>query len=349
MTTLVTGASGFLGSHLTRALVERGHRVRVLVRPASRLDAILGVACEVVYGDLRDKPSLASAMRGIDRVFHAAADYRLSTRDSRAVYETNVTGTTNLLDVCRSVDIDRFVYTGSVATIAPMSSRGPLPNEASTVRLEDMVGHYKRSKFLAEEAVFAAAGEGMPVVVVNPTTPVGPGDWKPTPTGRIIVDFMQGRMPAYVRTGLNLVPVEDVAAGHILAAERGLIGQRYILGGRNMHLKEIFEALAAITGRRAPTIRIPHALAIAVAHVSEAIARVSDRDPAVPLEGARMARSIMFVDTTKAQHELGFQAGSVDAALERAVRWYSDHGYIPGVAVGGTVPTGPGTAAKRRS
>jgi dihydroflavonol-4-reductase len=328
MTTLVTGATGFLGSHLTRLLVERGHRVRVLVRPTSRLDAIAGVPCEIVQGDLRDRASLAYAVHGVDRVFHAAADYRLSARDPREIYESNVTGTRNLLDVCRGAELDRFVYTSSVATIKAQSisgaipRRGPLPSESDSASIDDMVGHYKRSKLLAEQEVLAAADD-IPIVVVNPTAPVGPGDWKPTPTGRIIVDFMRGRMLAYVRTGLNLVPVEDVAAGHLLAAERGETGQKYILGGVNMQLKEIFDALAAITGRPAPSVRIPHSLAIAVAHVSEIIARASGREPAVPLEGARMAQLTMFVDTSKARRELGFEAGSVPAALERAVRWYS--------------------------
>jgi dihydroflavonol-4-reductase len=337
MTTLVTGATGFLGSHLTRLLVERGHRVRVLARPASRLDAIVGVPCEIVQGDLRDKASLVSAMRGVGRVFHAAADYRLSARDPRELYESNVTGTRNLLDVCRAARLERFVYTSSVATIkahyskarsisGAMAARGRLPNESDAASIDDMVGHYKRSKLLAEQQVLAAASD-IPIVVVNPTAPVGPGDWKPTPTGRIIVDFMRGRMLAYVETGLNLVPVEDVAAGHLLAAERGETGQKYILGGINMQLKEIFDALAAITGRRAPSIRIPHSLAIAAAHVSEIIARASGGDPVAPLEGARMARLTMFVDTSKARRELGFEAGSVPAALERAVRWYAERGY----------------------
>jgi dihydroflavonol-4-reductase len=326
MTTLVTGATGFLGSHVTRLLVEQGERVRVLVRPASRLDAIAGVPCEIVTGDLRDTASLTVAMQGVNRVFHVAADYRLSARDPRAVYETNVTGTRNLLEVCRTANLDRFVYTSSVATIKAMPGQGPLPTESDAASIDEVVGHYKRSKLLAEQEVLAAAND-VPIVVVNPTAPVGPGDWRPTPTGRIIVDFMRGRMLAYVKTGLNLVPVEDVAAGHLLAAERGATGQTYILGGVNMALKEIFDALEAITGRSAPSIRIPHALAIAVAHVSEMVARASGGDPAVPLEGARMARSTMFVDASKARRELGFQAGSVPAALERAVRWYTEHGY----------------------
>jgi dihydroflavonol-4-reductase len=284
----------------------------------------------MVYGDLRDRASLASAVQGVGRVFHTAADYRLSVRDPRELYAINVSGTRNLLEVCRSAGVDRFVYTSSVATIKPAhrSTTGTwtLPTENDPATIDDMVGHYKRSKFLAEQEVLAAAHH-LPVVVVNPTAPVGPGDWKPTPTGRIIVDFMRGRMLAYVRTGLNLVPVEDAAAGHLLAAEFGQPGQKYILGGVNMQLKEIFDLLAAITGRRAPSICIPHSLAIAVAHVSEIIARSRAADPAVPLEGARMARSTMFVDTSRARRELGFEAGSVPAALERAVHWYAAHGY----------------------
>jgi dihydroflavonol-4-reductase len=239
-----------------------------------------------------------------------------------------VTGTRNLLDACRTASIDRFVYTSTVATIRSLEMAGPqpgrLPAECDAASLEHMVGHYKRSKLLAEQEVLAAAVD-LPVVVVNPTAPVGPGDWKPTPTGRIIVDFMRGRMLAYVETGLNLVPVEDVAAGHLLAAERGAVGQKYILGGVNMQLKEIFDALAAITGRRSPSLRMPHAVAIGVAHISEVAARLTGTDPLVPLEGARMARLTMFVDTSKARRELGFEAGSVPAALERAVRWYKDH------------------------
>jgi dihydroflavonol-4-reductase len=327
MTTLVTGATGFLGSHVTRLLVERGCRVRVLVRPASRLDGIRTLPCEIVHGDLRDERSLAAAVQGVDCVFHVAADYRFAVRDPRAVYDTNVTGTRHLLAACGLAGVGRVVYTSSVATIPPMPSGGPLPTEAAAAPLDAMIGHYKRSKLMAEQEALAAAARGVPVVIVNPTAPIGPGDWKPTPTGRIIVDFMRGRMLAYVRTGLNLVPVEDVAAGHLLAADRGRVGERYILGGRNLSLKEIFDMLAAITGRRAPAVRVPHALAIGAAHVSGLVARATGSEPRVPLEGARMARHTMFVDTSKARGELGFAAGPLPEALERAVRWYADHGY----------------------
>src|SRR5712692_6454878 len=264
MKTLVTGATGFIGSHLARLLVEQGAHVRALVRPTSRLDAIDGLPLELVRGDLRDAASVASAIQGVDRVFHVAADYRLWARNPQDIYESNVIGTRNLLEACRSSQVARFVYTSSVATIA-VPRGAVIPNEATKAELGEMVGHYKRSKLLAEREVLAAAEAGLPAVVVNPTTPVGPGDWKPTPTGRMIVDFLRGRMFGYVDTGLNLVPVEDVAAGHLLAAERGRTGDRYILGGSNKYLKEIFEALAAITGLRAPRLRIPHALASAVA------------------------------------------------------------------------------------
>ena len=328
--TLVTGATGFIGSHLTRVLLQRGCRVRVLVRPVSRLNAIEALPVDVVRGDLRDPASLAAAVDGVRRVFHAAADYRLWTRDPRELYASNVEGTRHLIDACRRAGIERFVYTSSVATIA-VPHGSTLPDETTVARIDEMVGHYKRSKLLAEQEVLAAAAGGLPAIVVNPTTPVGPGDWKPTPTGRMIVDFLRGRMVAYLDTGLNLVPVEDVAEGHLLAAERGRVGERYILGGRNMTLKEIFEAIAAVSGRPAPRMRMPFAVALAAGYASEALARISRREPPVPLEGVRMARHKMFVDASKAQRELGFVPGSVEAALERAIKWYVEHGYAKGI------------------
>jgi dihydroflavonol-4-reductase len=327
--TLVTGATGFIGSHLTRLLVRRGCRVRVLVRPDSRLHAIDDLLpVDIARGDLRDPASLVAAVEGVRRVFHAAADYRLWARNPRDLYASNVEGTRHLLDACRHAGIDRFVYTSSVATIA-VPRGGALPDEHTTAALGEMVGHYKRSKLLAEQEVLAAAAAGLPAIVVNPTTPVGPGDWKPTPTGRMIVDFLRGRMVAYLDTGLNLVPVEDVAAGHLLAAECGRAGGRYILGGRNMSLKEIFDALAAVSGRPAPRMRMPFAVALAAGYASEAFARIFHREPPVPLEGVRMARHKMFVDASKAQRELGFAPGSVEEALGRAVTWYLRHGYAP--------------------
>jgi dihydroflavonol-4-reductase len=326
MTTLVTGATGFVGSHVARLLAERGERVRVFLRPSSVQRALAGLAVESVYGDLRDPLSLDRAVGGVRRVFHVAADYRLWARDPREIYENNVTGTCNLLAAAQRAGVERFVYTSTVATIAV--PRPGLPDERTEARLEEMIGHYKRSKFLAEQEARRAAAAGQPVVIVNPTAPVGPGDWKPTPTGRIVLDFLAGRMPAYVDTGLNLVAVEDVAAGHLLAAERGRPGERYILGARNMTLKEILDVLAAIAGRAAPRWRMPHAVALAAAHADRFFAQLLGREPQIPLEGVRMARHKMFVDASKAPRELGFAPGPVEGALERAVRWYEENGYV---------------------
>ncbi len=326
MTSLVTGASGFVGSHVARMLVERGEMVRVLVRPQSSLCALEGLPVEKVYGDLRDPQSLGPAVKGVERIFHVAADYRLGASNPQEIYDANVTGTRNLLEAARQAGAKRIVVTSSVATIAVDRGNG-LPDEKMEARLEEMIGHYKRSKFLAEQEALRAASEGLPVVVVNPTTPVGPGDWKPTPTGRIIVDFLNGKMPAYVETGLNWVPVEDVAAGHWLAAERGRVGERYILGGRNMSLKEVLDVLARISGRPSPRVRLPHAVAMAAGYADQFFSRLLDRPPRIPLEGVRMARHKMFVDGSKAARELGFQAGPVEAALERAVAWYGQNHY----------------------
>jgi dihydroflavonol-4-reductase len=327
MTTLVTGATGFVGSHLVRLLVERGVSVRVLLRPTARREVLQGLPVEVVVGDLRDPESLRRACRGVSQVFHVAADYRLWVPDPGEMYASNVEGTRQLLEAARQAGVRRFVYTSTVATIA-VPRPGPLPDETVEAELDEMIGPYKRSKLLAERLVRAAAAEGFPAVIVNPTTPVGPGDWKPTPTGRIILDFLRGRMPAYVDTGLNLVAVEDVARGHLLAAERGRIGERYLLGCRNMTLKEILDVLSRITGRPAPRLRLPHIVALAAGLADEMWARLIGREPQIPLDGVRMSRHRMFVNTTKAERELGFRPGPVEAALERAVRWYLEHGYV---------------------
>lgn len=326
MTSLVTGASGFVGSHVTRMLVERGEEVRVFVRPQSSLLALEGVPVEKVYGDLRDPASMVRAVAGVDRVFHVAADYRLGAARPQEIYDSNVTGTRNLLEAAGRVGVQRIVVTSSVATIA-VERGSALPNEATEATVEEMIGHYKRSKLLAEKEALKAANQGVPVVVVNPTTPVGPGDWKPTPTGQVIVDFLNGRIPAYVETGLNWVPVEDVAFGHWIAAERGRVGERYILGGRNMMLKEVLDTLARISGRPSPRLRLPHSIAMAAGYADQVFSRMLNRQPRIPLEGVRMARHKMFVDSSKAAAELGFNAGPVEAALERAVTWYIQHGY----------------------
>jgi len=338
MTTLVTGATGFVGSHVARQLVTAGHPVRILARKNSNLQPLEGFSVERVEGDLRDAVSLERAMRGVRRVFHVAADYRLSARNPGELYESNVDGTRLLLEAARDAGVERIVYTSTVATMAVPVDDGALPNEETRAVLGQMIGHYKRSKFLAELEAIKAASAGVPVVIVNPTAPVGPGDWKPTPTGRIVVDFLNGKMPAYVDTGLNVVPVEDVAAGHLLAAEKGRIGERYILGARNMTLKQILDALAQITGRPAPRMKMPHAVALAAGYADQWISRLTGREPQIPVEGVKMSRHRMFVESDKAERELGYEPSSVEAALERAVRWYEEHGYIRGRAGSKAVP-----------
>jgi dihydroflavonol-4-reductase len=327
MTTLVTGASGFVGSHVARQLVSAGQSVRVLVRRGSNLAALGGLHVECFEGDLRDTSSLERAMLGVRRVYHVAADYRLWTPRPEEIYETNVEGTRRLLAAAKNAGVERIVYTSTVATIA-VPRHGALPNEDTRATLDEMIGHYKRSKFLAEQVAVEAAAAGVPVVIVNPTAPVGPWDWKPTPTGRIILDFLKGKMPAYVDTGLNVAPVEDIAAGHLLAAEKGRIGERYILGARNMTLKQILDALSAITGRPAPRVRLPHAVALAAGYADQLFSRLAGREPQIPVEGVKMSRHRMFVESDKAARELGYNPTSVEAALERAVRWYEEHGYL---------------------
>lgn len=328
MTTLVTGATGFVGSHVARQLIASGQSVRVLVRASSNLRLLEDIAAERVEGDLRDAASIERAMRGVRRVFHVAADYRLWTRHPEELYESNVEGTRRLIAAAQRAGVERVVYTSTVATIA-VPRHGALPNETTQAGIDEMIGHYKKSKFMAEQVAVEAARAGAPVVIVNPTAPVGPGDWKPTPTGRIILDFLRGKMPAYVDTGLNVVAVEDVAAGHLLAAEKGRSGERYILGGRNMTLKEILDALAAITGRRAPRVKLPHVVALVAGYADEMYSRMAGREPQIPVEGVKMSRHKMFIESDKAARELGYKPGKIEAALERAVRWYEEHGYIP--------------------
>jgi dihydroflavonol-4-reductase len=327
MKSFVTGATGFVGCHVVRHLLAVGDSVRVLVRPASNLRALEGQAVEFAEGDLRDSGSLEAALQGVDRVFHVAADYRLWSARPDEMYQSNVGGTRNVLEAAQRAGVSRFIYTSTVATVA-VPRGDSLPNEETHAQVDEMIGHYKRSKFLAEEEAVKAAASGFSVVIVNPTTPVGALDWKPTPTGRIVVDFLNGRMPAYVDTGLNVVGVDDVAAGHLLAAERGRSGERYILGARNMTLKEILDALARITGRPAPWVRLPHFVALAAAHVDEWISRARGRTPQIPVEGVKIARHRMFVDGSKATRELGYQPGPVETALGQAVEWYEANGYV---------------------
>ena len=326
MTTLVTGAAGFLGSHVTRQLVARGETVRVLMRPSSNNRAISDLPLEYVTGDLRDANSLERATQGIQRVFHVAADYRLWAKDPKEIYDSNLGGTKNLLAAAKNAGVQRFIYTGTVATIAV--DRPQLPNESTETTIDEMIGHYKRSKWMAEQEVLRAAECGLPAVIAMPTTPVGPWDWKPTPTGKIILDFLNGKMPGYVETGLNFVGVEECATGHLLVAEHGKTGGRYLLGAENLTLKQLLDTLAKITGLPAPAMKIPHGVALSVAYIESAFSRLIGREPQIPVEGVKIAQHNMFVDCSRTQRELGFQPGSVTAALERAVRWYQANGYV---------------------
>lgn len=320
--TLVTGATGFVGWHVARLLIERGHKVRALARTPA---AVRELDCETVQGDLRDKDSLRRAVAGCGLVFHVAADYRLWVRDADAMYESNVKGTQNVLEAARAAGAERVVYTSTVGCIGvPEGASG---NESNPVSLDQMTGPYKRSKFLAEQAAIKFADSGFPVVIVNPTAPVGDHDWKPTPTGRIIVDFLRGAMPAYVDTGLNLIDARDTAEGHLLACEKGRAGERYILGAENLTLLEIFQRLECLSGRKAPATRIPYAMALAAGAVSTAWARISGSEPRAPLDAVRMAKKKMWVSHAKAERELGFRPGPVDPALRRAIDWFRANGY----------------------
>jgi dihydroflavonol-4-reductase len=321
--TLVTGATGFVGWHVARLLTERGHKVRVLARNPA---AVRELDCESVQGDLRDIGSLRRAVAGCGIVFHVAADYRLWVRDADAMYESNVKGTHNLLEAARAAGAERVVYTSTVGCIGvPPNGLG---DEAQPVSVEQMTGPYKRSKFLAEQEALEFARSGFPVVIVNPTAPIGDHDWKPTPTGKILVDFLRGAMPAYVDTGLNLVGARDTADGHLLACEKGRPGERYILGAENLTLQQIFSRLERLSGVKAPTRRIPYGLALAAGAVSTAWANVSGSEPRAPLDAVRMAKKKMWVTHAKAERELGFRPGAVDAALAGAIEWFRSNGYV---------------------
>jgi dihydroflavonol-4-reductase len=326
MTTLVTGAAGFLGSHVARQLVARGEPVRVLLRPSSQNRAIADLPLEYVTGDLRDTESLDRALKGVTRVFHVAADYRLWAKDSKDIYDSNVGGTKNILAAAKRAGVQQFIYTSTVATIAV--DRPAPPNEKTDAKLEEMIGHYKRSKWMAEREALNAAKEGFPVIVAMPTTPVGPWDWKPTPTGKIVVDFLNGKMPGYVDTGLNFVGVEECAAGHLLIAEKGKVGERYLLGGENLTLKQVLDILSNITKLPAPMLKLPHGVALGAAYASTFFSRLVGKEPGIPVEGVKIAQHKMFVDCTRAQRELGFKAGPVSLALQRAVTWYESNGYV---------------------
>lgn len=317
MTALVTGASGFLGWHVARTLLEKGHSVRALVRASSRIE---GIEVERVTGDLRDRDSVTRAVAGCSLVFHVAADYRLWSKNPQELYDSNVEGTRNVMEAARAAGVERVVYTSTVGCIG--IPPGGVGDEATPVSLAEMAGDYKRSKFLAEQVAVEAARSGLPVVIVNPTAPIGDHDVKPTPTGQIVVDFLKGDMPAFIDTGLNVVDARDTALGHLLACERGRIGERYILGCENLTLAQILEKLAGITGRRAPKIKLPYAVAYTAGLFSTAWAGLTGTPPRVPMEGVRMAKKKMWVSHAKAARELGFAPAPAEVALRRAVEWF---------------------------
>jgi dihydroflavonol-4-reductase len=327
MLAFITGATGFLGSHVARVLIEQGAQLRLLVRPASDLRNIADLKAERVEGDLRDPASIEKALAGCDALFHVAADYRLWVRDPEQMYRSNVEGTRALLEAARKQRVRRVVYTSSVATMG-FSSNGTLADENSPVSLADMIGHYKRSKFMAEQVAFEAARSGVDVVVVNPTTPIGERDIKPTPTGRIVVDFLKRKFPAYVDTGLNLVDATECARGHIQAFEKGRAGERYILGGENLTLKQILDRLGAITGLPSPRVKLPYVFALAAGVVDETVTgRILGREPRATIDAVRMGRKKMFITSAKAERELGWRPGPVDGALQRSVDWFRANGY----------------------
>jgi hopanoid-associated sugar epimerase len=325
----VTGGTGFVGAHVVRALLRRGRSVRCLVRSSSRLSNLEELPVEVVPGDVTDPASLSRAMAGARTVFHCAADYRLSARDPREIYAANVEGTRNVLAAASEIGAEKVIYTSSVGALG-LTRDGRPGNEETPVEPRSLIGHYKKSKHRAEHVAEEWAAKGLPVVIVNPSTPVGEMDIKPTPTGQMIVDFMNRGMPAYVETGLNLVDVRDVAEGHVLAAEKGRIGEKYILGNRDMTLKEIFDALSRLTGIPSPAVRLPHWVPLAAAAVDTLASRLTGRQPRVPLEGVRMSRHTMFFDAGKAVRELGLPQTPVEEALGRAVAWFRENGYVRG-------------------
>ena len=335
MKAFVTGATGFLGSHVARVLAEQGADLRLLVRPTSDLRNLEGLHADRVVGDLRDAASIAKALAGCHVVFHVAADYRLWVRgrDCSEMYRSNVEGTRSLLQAARKQGIRRIVYTSSVATMgftSGLSSKnGNVADEQGPVGIDDMIGHYKRSKFMAEQVAFEAARSGVDVVIVNPTTPMGERDIKPTPTGRIVVDFLKRKFPAYVETGLNLVDATECARGHVQALEKGRLGERYILGGENLTLKQILDRLAAITNLPSPTVKLPYIFALAAGVVDETVTgRILGREPRATIDAVRMGRKMMFVSSAKAERELGWRTVPVDGALRRSVDWFRANGYV---------------------
>jgi dihydroflavonol-4-reductase len=324
----VTGGTGFVGGHLARALCERGVRVRILARPESRLDLLDDIQVEVVTGDLRKPETLGPFLDGADTLYHVAADYRLWAADPRDLYRSNVDGTKNILQAAEKAGTPRIVYTSTVGCLG-IPSDGTPGDETTPVGIDEMIGDYKKSKFLAEQVAIDAAKRGVPIVLVNPSTPIGPIDAKPTPTGKIVVDFLNGKIPAFVDTGLNLIDVRDAAMGHILAAEKGRIGEKYILGNRNCSLREILGMIAEVSGKKAPNTRIPYAVAYLAGAVSTFWAdRVSHRPPGIAIESVRMSHRKMYFSAKKAIEELGLPQSPVETAIADAVAWFTKAGYI---------------------
>lgn len=324
MKALVTGATGFVGAAVARRLLGNQWQVRVLARRGSDRRNLKNLDVEVIEGDLTDVNSLQEAALGCEGVFHVAADYRLGARNPAQLYRANVEGTRNVLSAAHRSGVQRIIYTSSVATIG-IPADGTPGDEQTANSLDHMIGHYKRSKYLAEEVVRDAAREGISVVIVSPSTPVGPGDVKPTPTGQLVLDAAAGRMPAYVDTGLNIVHVDDVASGHLLAYERGKAGERYILGGQDMSLREILGVIAGLTGRTPPRVRLPYGVVLPIAYLAEGFARLSGRSGRITLEGVRMSRKKMFFSSAKAVRELGYQWRPPVQAFEDAIRWFRDN------------------------
>jgi dihydroflavonol-4-reductase len=327
MKALITGATGFVGGAVARALVKRGIDIRVIARGGSDLQNLEGLPHELVMGDLRDQASLRTALTGCSQLYHVAAHYALWAKDPSIFYDVNVIGTRNLLEAARDVGTERIVYCSTIGAIG-LPPGGGLGTEETPVSLEQMAGHYKRSKYLAEQEVLKLAKAGLPVVIVNPSAPVGAADVKPTPTGQIVVDFMKGRMPAYIETGLNIVDVDDVAAGHLLAMEKGRTGERYILGGKNLMLREVLEILSRLSGVKAPTIELPRLAILPLAYLNLWVANMTGQPPRIPLEGVKMAKYKMHYNCSKAIRELGIPQTPPEVALEKAVRWFRDHKYV---------------------
>jgi dihydroflavonol-4-reductase len=325
----ITGATGFVGGHVARRYAAEGATLRLLTRQTSRLDALAGIDAEVVTGDLREPKGLRSALAGCDALVHVAADYRLWVRDPQEMYAANVDGTRELLRLACEAGVQRVVYTSSVATMG-FKTDGSIVDEDTPVSLAEMIGHYKRSKFLGELEAIKAARSGQHVMILNPTTPIGPGDVKPTPTGRIIVDFLNKKFPAYVDTGLNLVDVVEVARMHVVALDRGTPGERYILGGENLTLKQILDRMSAITGLPSPKMKVPHSVAMAFAFFDENITgKLRGKEPRATVEAVQMGKKMMFASSKKAERELGFQAIPIYNAMRSAIDWFVANGYAP--------------------